>query len=323
MPSKKALIFGISGQDGGYLAEFLLNKGYHVHGTSRDAGVHKFENLTALGIRKKVKLHSVQVSDFRSVFQVLTVVHPDEIYNLSGQSSVGLSFEQPLETFESVMVGSQNILEAMRVTGVKSRLYNASSGECFGNIGKRPATEDTAFHPHSPYGVAKAAAFWAVANYRQAYGLHASSGLLFNHESPLRPERFVTRKIVVAAARISGGSRETLRLGDLSIRRDWGWAPDYVPAMWAMLQRKTGDDYVLATGKSFALRDFVEEAFRYFGLDWKKHVSVDRKLFRPDEIRESRGNPAKAIRTLRWKPSVSMPEVVRRMCKAESERPAA
>jgi GDPmannose 4,6-dehydratase len=318
MAKKTALIFGIGGQDGAYLSRFLLSKGYRVHGTSRDKASTSFSNLKRLGLYDKVRLHSAGLIDFRSVYQVLHAVRPQEIYNLAGQSSVGLSFAQPIETFESVTVGAQNVLEAIRFMGGKARLYNASSGECFGDTGNRKADETTAFRPRSPYGVAKAAAFWAVANYRQAYGLHASSGILFNHESPLRPERFVTRKITAAAARIAAGSRELLHLGDIRIKRDWGWAPDYVEAMWAMLQRPRGGDYVLATGRSHSLQEFVAQAFGYFGLDWRRHVKVDRSLFRPDEIRANRGDASKARRELGWRPRVAMPELARLMAEAEA-----
>lgn len=234
--SRKALIIGISGQDGSYLAKSLLDKGYTVHGTSRDAQASSFANLGRLGIRDKVELTSMSLGDFRSVIQVLDSVQPNEIYNLAGQSSMGLSFEMPVETHESISIGTLNLLEALRFFGSKARLYSACSSECFGNT-EVPATEQTPFRPRSPYAVAKSVAFWTLANYREAYGLFACSGLLLNHESPLRQARFVTRKIVRAACRIGQGLQETLELGNISIQRDWGWAPDYVEAMWRMLQR--------------------------------------------------------------------------------------
>jgi GDPmannose 4,6-dehydratase len=317
MAKRRALIFGISGQDGAYLAQWLLKKGYQVDGTSRDAATADFGRLKSLGLGAQVRLHSVVLSDFRSVHEVLKATRPQEAYNLSGQSSVGLSFSQPMETFESITLGGLNILEALRLIKGRTRFYNASSGDCFGDTGGKKADESAAFRPHSPYGVAKAAAFWAVANYRQAYGLHASSGLLFNHESPLRPERFVTRKVVAAAARIARGSREKLALGDLSIRRDWGWAPDYVQAMWAMLQRPRGGDYVIATGRNHSLQEFVAAAFACFGLDWRAHVKIDRRFFRPDEIRSNCGNAGKARRDLGWKAALDMSGVVERMAEAE------
>jgi len=279
--TKKALICGISGQDGSYLAQLLLEKGYEVFGTSRDAQMSRFSNLHRLGVRDRVQVMSMSLHDFRSVLQVLAKVQPDEVYNLAGQSSVSLSFEQPVETMDSISVGTLNLLEAIRFMDEPCRLYNACSGDCFGEAGEGGADEDTPFRPRSPYAVAKAAAFWEVANYREAYGLFACSGILFNHESPLRPERFVTRKIVAGASRIANGSNETLYLGNLSISRDWGWSPEYVDAMWRMLQRDAAEDYVIATGRSFSLQQFVTEAFGHFGLDWEAHVSLDERFLRP------------------------------------------
>src|ERR1700676_1304348 len=258
---KVALITGVSGQDGGYLAKLLLGKGYGVFGTSRDAQMASFRNLVTLGIKDRIRFESVAVNDFRSVLQVLTKVQPDEVYNLAGQSSVGLSFEQPIETQDSIYLGTLNLLEAVRFIHKPIKIYNAASSECFGDVCIRPATEETPFRPKSPFPVAKSAAFWQVANYREAYSLFACSGILFNHESPLRPERFVTRKVIAAVCRIAAGSNETLRLGDLTIARDWGWAPEYVEAMWLMLQQEQPDDYIIATGQTFRLQEFVEAAF--------------------------------------------------------------
>ncbi|HXY53894.1 MAG TPA: GDP-mannose 4,6-dehydratase [Nitrospirota bacterium] len=316
---KRALICGISGQDGAYLAQLLLNKGYEVYGTSRDAQMSLFDNLRRLNIRDHVSTESMAPNDFRSVLQVLAKVRPDELYNLSGQSSVGLSFQQPAETLESISVGTLNILEAIRFIDLPVRFYNAGSSECFGNI-NGAADENTPFHPRSPYAVAKAAAFWEVANYREAYGLFACSGILFNHESPLRPERFVTKKIVSAACRIAVGSREKLRLGNISIRRDWGWAPEYVEAMWLMLQQKNPDDYVIATGESHSLEEFVAAAFDSVGIDWRKHVLSDPSLNRPTELAAGRGNPAKARERLGWEAQYKMHDVVRMMVKEEKNR---
>jgi len=312
-----ALIFGVSGQDGAYLAELLLQKGYTVHGTSRDAEVAEFERLVTLGIRDRVRVLSANPTDFRSVMQAMLRTSPDEIYNLSGQASVGLSFDQPVETLESVVLATVNILEAIRLIGRPTRFYNACSGECFGDTEGRAADETTAFRPRSPYAVAKAAGYWVVANYREAYRLHASSGILFNHESPLRPMRFVTRKIVRGAAEIAAGRRTKLRLGNLAVRRDWGWALEYVDAMWRILQQDTPDDYVIATGESHSLRDFVAYAFEHFGLDWRQHVEVDDALFRPTDLPGGRGNPEKAAKVLGWSASTRVPEIVRRMCEAE------
>ena len=314
---KRALIFGISGQDGAYLADLLLAKGYEVHGTSRDAEMANFSSLKALGIADRVDCHSAALTDFRSTLQVIARVEPDEIYNLAGQSSVGLSFQQPVETLESIAVATINILEALRFLGGPVRFYNAGSSECFGNTGEAPADEATPFHPRSPYAVAKAAAFWEVANYRDSYGLHACSGILFNHESPLRPKRFVTRKIVAGAVAIAAGRMDKLTLGDLSIRRDWGFAPDYVEAMWRMLQRQAPEDFVIATGQSHSLEEFVAAAFAEVGLDWRDHVAIDAGLMRPSELRQSAGNAGKAERLLGWRAQVLMPELVAQLVAAE------
>jgi GDPmannose 4,6-dehydratase len=311
-----ALICGISGQDGGYLARLLLQKGYTVFGTSRDAQVSSFQNLRRLGIREQVQVMSMTLNDFRSTLQVIDKVQPDEIYNLAGQTSVGLSFEQPVETMESITVGSLNLLEAIRFSKANIKLYNAGSSECFGNTGDRPADETTPFRPRSPYAVAKAAAFWEVANYREAYSLYACSGILFNHESPLRPQRFVTQKIVKAACQIAEGSGEKLHLGNLSIQRDWGWAPEYVEAMYRMLQQPQPDDYVIATGETHSLEDLVAEVFNSLNLDWRDHVLTDASLLRPTDIAVSRGNPAKAKQQLGWESQYQMPDIARGMVEA-------
>jgi len=316
---RKALICGVSGQDGAYLARLLLEKKYQVFGASRDAQAASFANLTRLGIRDRVALDSVSLIDFRSVLQALMKIQPDEVYNLAGQSSVGLSFEQPVETLESIAQGTLNLLEAIRFTGRSIRLYNAGSSECFGDT-DLPADESTPFRPRSPYAVAKAAAFWEVANYREAYGLYACSGVLFNHESPLRPERFVTRKIVAAACRIAAGSRERLRLGNISIQRDWGWAPEYTDAMWLMLQQDHPADYVIATGESHSLEEFIAAAFSSVGLDWKEHVDLDAALLRPTDITVGKANPTRARERFGWQARYRMADVVRMMVEAEREK---
>ena len=313
MTQKTALICGISGQDGAYLAQFLLKKGYEVCGTSRDAQMSSFTNLVRLGIRNQVKLESMSPQDFRSVLQVLNKIKPTEVYNLAGQSSVGLSFELPVETLESIAIGTLNLLEAIRFTGEPIKFYNAGSSECFGDIGDQSADELTPFRPRSPYAVAKSAAFWEVANYREAYGIFACSGILFNHESPLRPQRFVTQKIVATACRIAQGSTEQLHLGNISIKRDWGWAPEYIEAMYLMLQQDQPDDYVVATGKSYALADFVAKTFEYLGLNWQDHVITDQSLLRPTDLAISRGNPNKARVKLGWEAKYAMPDIVRIM----------
>ena len=311
--TKKALITGITGQDGAYLARLLIEKGYTVVGTSRDEQMAHFQGLDAMGIRERVRIESMVLNDFHSVLRVLRKVVPDEIYNLAGQSSVSLSFELPVETLESVTVGTLNLLEATRFMDCPIRIYNAGSSECFGDTGPVPANEETPFRPRSPYGVAKSAAFWQVANYREAYGLYVCSGILFNHESPLRPERFVTQKIVAAAQRIAAGSKERLELGDTSIERDWGWAPEYVEAMWAMLQQERAEDYVIATGETRPLSYFVEQAFARLGLDSRDHVSSNPALRRPTDIPVSLANPAKAQLGLGWKARHRIDDVVRMM----------
>ncbi|NVN91142.1 MAG: GDP-mannose 4,6-dehydratase [Desulfuromonadales bacterium] len=313
--AKTALICGISGQDGSYLSRLLLGKGYQVHGTARDAQMSSFGNLRQLGIKEQVICHSMALNDFRSVLQVLAKVRPDEIYNLAGQSSVGLSFDQPVETLESISVGTLNLLEAMRFIDLPVKLYSAGSSECFGNTGGEPADEQTPFRPRSPYAVAKATAFWEVANYREAYGLFACTGILFNHESPLRPERFVTQKIIKSACRIAAGGKEKLHLGNITVARDWGWAPEYVEAMWLMLQQEKPDDFVIATGETNTLEAFVTEAFGCVGLDWRDHVISDPSLLRPSEIMISRGNPCKASAVLNWRAHYHMRDVVREMSK--------
>lgn len=319
MSEKTALVCGVSGQDGPYLARLLLDHGYRVVGTSRDAQMHSFGNLDRLGIRERVQVESMSPIDFRSVLQALMKVEPDEIYNLSGQSSVGLSFHQPVETLESIAQGTLNLLEAIRFTRRPIKFYNAGSAECFGETQPEGADELTPFRPRSPYAVAKSAAFWEVANYREAYDLFACSGILFNHESPLRPTRFVTRKIISAACRIAAGSDETLHLGNLSIRRDWGWAPEYVDAMWRMLQQPEPGDFVIATGQSHSLEEFLVTAFECVGLKWKDHTETDPSLLRPTDLMLGLGNPNKARNELGWEARYRMKDVVRMMVEAEQE----
>ena len=309
----RALICGIGGQDGAYLAQFLLGKGYEVIGTSRDAQASSFTNLERLGLSKSVTAVSMAISDFRSVISVLKQFEPDEIYNLAGQSSVGLSFTQPVETIESIVTGTLNLLEGIRFVGAKARLYSAGSGECFGDTGIMPANEKTPFTPKSPYAVAKAAAHNLVATYREAYGLFACTGILFNHESPLRPRRFVTQKIVHQVALIARGKADRLVLGNVDIARDWGWAPEYVDAMWRMLQQKDATDYVIATGQSYSLRDFVSAAFSCFGLDCSEYIEVDPTLIRPADHKIARADPSKAGHELNWTARYAMPDVVKMM----------
>lgn len=313
---KKALICGVSGQDGAYLANLLLEKGYIVYGTSRDAQMSSFKNLVTLGILEKVQRYSMSLTDFRSVLEVLMTIEPDEIYNLAGQTSVGLSFQQPVETLKSIATGTLNLLEAIRFMKEPIKLYNAGSSECFGDIGNQSADENTPFRPRSPYAVAKSTAFWQVSNYREAYGIFACSGVLFNHDSPLRPRRFVTQKIVNRACKIARGEEKKLHLGNLSISRDWGWAPEYVEAMYLMLQQQQPDDYVIATGKSYPLEEFVSQAFAYLNLNWKDYVVTDPTLLRPTDLAISKANPLKAKLQLGWEAKYQMPDVVKMMIDA-------
>ena len=280
---------GITGQDGSYLAELLLAKGYEVHGVIRRASTFNTARIDHLytdphSPDTKLFLHYGDLSDGARLVTLLAEVAPDEVYNLAGQTSVGLSFNQPVETFESIVIGTVNLLEAIRMLDRPIRLYNAGSSEMFGNTGEQLAGETTVLRPCSPYGIAKATSFWQIAQYRQAYKIEACTGILFNHESPLRPERFVTQKIVAGACRVAAGEQDVLSLGDLSVRRDWGWAPEYVVAMHRMLQLDTLEDFVIATGQTTSLEDFVCEVFASLGLDWRKHVVRDPALTRPSEI---------------------------------------
>jgi GDPmannose 4,6-dehydratase len=317
---KTALITGITGQDGCYLAKHLLGLGYRVIGTSRDAESARGGNLQRLGIADDVQLLSMNPIDFRSVLQIISGFKPDELYNLAGQTSVGQSFEQPVETLESIGVATLNFLEVIRLYAPQVRFYNACSSECFGNIASGRFDEDSPFRPRSPYAVAKSQSFWEINIYREAYGLFASSGILFNHESPLRHPRFVTRKVVSAALRIANGSRERLRLGNTAVIRDWGWAPEYVVAMHAMLQQPTPEDFVIATGSECSLADFVEEVFRLVGLNSADHIDIDRSLFRPSELQRAIGDPTRALEQLGWHAIKQWREVAQAMVAAESVR---
>lgn len=316
MTKKTALICGVSGQDGSYLAALLLSKGYAVFGTSRDAQGSSFANLRKLGIQDQITFLSMVPEDFRSVLVVLRKSNPDEIYYLAGQSSVGLSFEQPAETMQSITMGTLNILEGCRMLETENKVikvYHAGSGECFGDTQGEPANENTPFYPMSPYAVAKSSAYWLVNNYREAYGLFACTGILFNHESALRPERFVTQKIVRAVKRIAQGSTEKLKLGRLDIARDWGWSPEYVEAMWLMLQQEKPQDYVIATGVTMSLEEFVQAAFSQAGLNWRDYVEQDPALFRPTDLAVGRADPTKAYRELGWKATTTGVDVVKKM----------
>jgi len=315
---RRALILGVSGQDGSYLAKYLLAKNYQVFGGSRDAESSHFVNHEKLGIGGRIRYLSVSLNDFRSVLQAIMKIQPDEIYNLAGQTSVALSFEQPVETLESISSATLNILEAIRFSQLDIKFYNAGSSECFGNV-SFAVDEETPFRPRSPYGVAKATSFWEVANYREAYNLYACTGILFNHESPLRKDRFVTKKIISTACRIANGSQEKLTLGNINIQRDWGWAPEYVEAMWMMLQQEQADDFIVATGKTMSLQQFVYLVFDYLNLNWEKYVVFDDSLLRPTDIELGLANPSKAKSCLKWEAKTWSEVLIKRLVDCELE----
>ena len=314
---KRALICGISGQDGTYLAKLLLDRGYEVWGSSRDAELATFNNLRHLGIYESVQLVSLNLRDVGSVLSLLRRIHPDQIFSLAGQSSVGLSFEQPVETIESIALGALSLLEAIRLSDLDIRLYNAGSTECFGDTGDMVANEKSPLNPCSPYAVAKASAYWTVTNYRQAYGMFACTGILSNHDSPLRPRRFVTRKIIYAVASLALGREVRLSLGNLNIERDWGWAPEYVEAIAAMLDQPSPTDYIIATGTSHTLQQFMETAFELVDNDWRAYVTIDEHLMRPTDILRNKVDPSKAAECLGWKATNRMKQVVSKMLEAE------
>jgi GDPmannose 4,6-dehydratase len=317
MSARKAMITGITGQDGSYLAEFLLEKGYEVHGLVRRSS--SFNTWRIDHVRDRLVLHYGDLVDQNSLVRTLDMVGPDEVYNLAAQSHVKVSFEMPDYTADVTGLGVLRLLDAVRELGSKARVYQAGSSEMFGLVQETPQTEKTPFHPRSPYGVAKVFGHWMTINYREGYGMHASNGILFNHESPRRGENFVTRKITMAVAAIKKGTSTELRLGNLDAKRDWGYARDYVEAMWLMLQQEKPDDYVIATGETHSVREFLEEAFSYAGLEWEKYVTVDPKYFRPAEVDVLLGDPAKAMAALGWKPKVSLRELVRIMVDADME----
>jgi GDPmannose 4,6-dehydratase len=317
-PMKSALILGISGQDGSYLAELLLDKGYEVHGLIRR---HSTPNTQRIDhILDRLTLHHGDLADANSLFRALDKAQPDEIYNLAAQSHVAVSFQNPEYTLDVDATGVIRLLEAIRNSGrTECRYYQASSSEMFGKVQQVPQSESTPFYPRSPYGVSKVAAYWATINYREAYGLHASNGILFNHESPRRGEQFVTRKITKAIARIKAGKQKYVNLGNLDARRDWGYAKDYVEAMWLMLQSDKPDDYVIATGQTHTVNEFAEAAFSFAGLNWADHVRIDPALIRPTEVDLLLGNPFKAHRVLNWRPRTSFKQLVELMVRADCE----
>jgi GDPmannose 4,6-dehydratase len=322
--SKTALITGITGQDGSYLAEFLLKKGYYVYGLIRRSSSFNTNRINHIyqdphDFNPRLNLIYGDLNDGSSLNKILRDVQPDEIYNLGAQSHVMVSFDIPEYTGEVTGIGTARLLEAIRESQLEPRFYQASSSELYGLAQETPQKETTPFYPRSPYACAKAYAFYMVRNYREAYGLFACNGILFNHESPRRGETFVTRKITRAATRISVGLQDKLYLGNLEARRDWGYAPEYVEAMWLMLQQEKPDDYVIATGEAHSVKEFVEEAFKLLGLDWQNHVELDSRYRRPTEVDLLLGDSSKAEKTLQWKPKVGLKNLVRIMVEADLE----
>ncbi|MGH7353577.1 MAG: GDP-mannose 4,6-dehydratase [Candidatus Rokuibacteriota bacterium] len=316
--TRRALITGITGQDGSYLAEFLLEKGYHVVGMVRRASTETFERIAHL--LDRIELREGDLLDQLSLIRLLDSVAPHEIYNLAAQSFVPTSWEQPILTAEATGLGVTRMLEAVRVVDPQVRFYQASSSEMFGKVRERPQTELTPFHPRSPYGVAKVYGHFITVNYRESYSLFACSGILFNHESPRRGRQFVTRRVADGVARIKAGRAPNLKLGNLDASRDWGYAGDYVQAMWLMLQQREADDYVVATGEAHSVRELCEVAFARVGLDWQRHVVVDPALVRPAEVDHLIGDASKARRVLGWAPKVGFRELVETMVDADLER---
>jgi GDPmannose 4,6-dehydratase len=313
MPS--ALITGVTGQDGAYLAELLLEQGYQVHGMVRRASTENFERINHL--RDRITLHQADLLDQLSLVRLVEATQPDEIYNLAAMSFVPTSWEQPLLTGDFTALGVTRVLEAIRTVNRKIRFYQASSSEMFGKVQEEPQTEKTPFWPRSPYGVAKVYGYWITVNYRESYDIFATNGILFNHESPRRGKEFVTRKITDAVARIKLGVQKELRLGNLDAKRDWGFAGDYVRAMWLMLQHQTPDDYVVATNEEHTVREFVELAFGHVDLDWEKYVVIDPAFYRPAEVHTLRGDATKAHNVLGWKREVTFPQLVTMMVDAD------
>jgi GDPmannose 4,6-dehydratase len=320
--TKKALITGITGQDGSYLAEFLLSKGYEVHGLIRRASTfntgridHLYQDPHVHGVR--LFLHFGDLADSTSLIKLLYQLQPDEVYHLAAQSHVRVSFDIPEYTGDVTGVGTVRILEAIRETGLKAKFYQASSSEMYGKVREVPQSETTPFYPRSPYGAAKVYAYWVTVNYRESYGLFACNGILFNHESPRRGETFVTRKITRAVAHIKAGLQDKLYLGNLDAKRDWGYAKDFVEAIWLMLQQERPEDYVIATGETHSVRDFLEEAFSYVNLDWQDYVEIDPWYYRPAEVDLLVGDASKAKRELHWEPRVKFKDLVRLMVDAD------
>jgi GDPmannose 4,6-dehydratase len=321
----RAFITGITGQDGSYLTELLLGKGYEVHGLARRDSPSRTDRIHHLCdnpniLNKHLFLHFGDLCDSLALVRLMNIIQPDEVYNLGAQSHVRLSFDSPDQTCNTAGMGVLRLLDAIMKANIRPRFYQASSSEMFGKVVEMPQSENTPFYPRSPYGVAKVFGYWMTVNYRESYGLHASNGILFNHESPRRGETFVTRKITMAIARIKAGLQEKLPLGNLDAQRDWGYALEYVEAMWRILQQDQPDDYVIATGETHSVREFIEIAFECAGLDWKKHVEIDPKFFRPTEVDRVVGDAAKARKVLGWQARTSFRELVHMMVDADVER---
>ncbi|MFO1512691.1 MAG: GDP-mannose 4,6-dehydratase [Verrucomicrobiota bacterium] len=322
--AKRALITGITGQDGSYLAELLLAKGYEVHGIIRRASTFNTGRLEPIyqdphASRKRLFLHYGDLSDASALARLMAKVQPDEIYNLAAQSHVRVSFDAPEYTTDITATGATRLLEAIREAGVKPRYYQASSSEMYGKVLEVPQSENTPFYPRSPYGCAKVYAYWITVNYRESYGLHASNGILFNHESPRRGETFVTRKITRAVAHIKAGLQDKLYLGNLDAKRDWGYAKEYVEAMWLMLQQPEADDYVIATNETHSVKEFLQVAFDHVGLDWNKYVEIDPRYYRPAEVDLLIGDCSKAKKKLGWEPKTKFVELTKLMVDADVE----
>jgi GDPmannose 4,6-dehydratase len=318
---KTALITGITGQDGPYLTEFLLSKNYRVVGFTPDYSEFQMKNLKYLGLKEKIELHAANLLDLSNIIRILEKSKPDEIYHLAAQSSVGLSFEQPIGTLEFNIISTANMLEAIRIINPKIRFYNASSSEMYGNVSRDqlPVREDSVLQPVSPYGISKAAAHWITINYRQAYGLYSTCGILFNHESALRGENFVTKKILRTAIKIKRGIEKELVLGNINISRDWGYAPEFVKAMWLMLQQKKPDDFVICSGEHRSLEEFVKSIFSKLDLSYEKHVKLDKKEYRPLDLSIIFGDNSKAKKILNWNYEIKFEDLVERLIKDEEE----
>lgn len=318
---KKALITGVTGQDGAYLSELLLGKGYEVKGITRDASEKRTTNLSYLGILKDVELIQADLLDLSNLLRIIKEIQPDEIYNLAAQSSVGLSFEQPIGTLEFNIISTANLLEAIRNAKPEARFYNASSSEMYGRIKPEslPVTEETVLHPVSPYSISKASAHWITINYREAYNLYAVCGILFNHESALRGENFVTKKILDGALRISRGILDNITLGNLNISRDWGYAPEYIKAMWLMLQQEKPDDYIICSGEANTLEDFTKSVFKKNGVNYDEHVEFSKKLYRPVDLEIIYGDNSKAKKNLNWEYNITFDDLIKKLVQDEEK----